>query len=401
MKRKNVDNRCYVAYLICVIILLISKENIMTRSEMICNELGAKFFCKDFVYENLKYFNSKNNRVELCDGLFEYLNIYVALQVKERNTNNQGKSNNDWLNDVVYGEASNQIKETIVAIKTNSITVNDLYHQPVQISNAYHICPIIIFDNSMITKYKRVICLDNEEKTIVNIFSLSDYKAMMETLVHPYDIIYYLQQRTLWLTKTQSLPCIALGDSDNISIISKIDTERDFASFFDKLVYEGNSIKKENALRLLAIINKFRENQIKKCPEYKTILHLLQKIKPQTATGFVERFKSTWDNACNGIIDYSKAVCVMEENRKTSIVFFSANADIAKQSFYELICDAKQQQHQVDAVLLIVFKGESKKECSIDWVYFEKPFIEEPEVLNEYKKLGLIPSDYTIEIVDS
>ena len=54
----------------------------MTKSEQICNDIGAKFFCKDFVYENLKYFNSSNYKVELCDGLFEYANSYVALQIK-------------------------------------------------------------------------------------------------------------------------------------------------------------------------------------------------------------------------------------------------------------------------------------------------------------------------------
>ena len=26
----------------------------MTQSERICNDIGTKFFCKDFVYENLK-----------------------------------------------------------------------------------------------------------------------------------------------------------------------------------------------------------------------------------------------------------------------------------------------------------------------------------------------------------
>ena len=184
----------------------------MNQSEKICNELGKKFFSKSYVYENFKYFNDKNNRVELCDGLFEYLDIYVALQIKERNKSTQGKSNEEWLADVVYGEAVEQISETIKGIRTNAITVNDLYHQPVKLNSSYSICPIIIFDNPSITKYKRLICLENLEKTIVNVFNLADYKAMMETLVHPYDIIYYLQERASWLNQTQGLPNIALGD---------------------------------------------------------------------------------------------------------------------------------------------------------------------------------------------
>ena len=66
-----------------------------------------------------------------------------------------------------------------------------------------------------------------------------------------------------------------------------------------------------------------------------------------------------------------------------------------------MLCYAKQQQHKVDAVLLIVFIGESKIDCRIDWIYFERPFIEEPEVLNEYIKMGLIPSTYTVKMQDN
>ena len=59
---------------------------------------------------------------------------------------------------------------------------------------------------------------------------------MMETLVHPYDIIYYLQERTAWLNQMQGLPNIVFGESGNVSIISRIETEEDFASFFEKYI---------------------------------------------------------------------------------------------------------------------------------------------------------------------
>ena len=73
----------------------------MTRSEQICNEIGAKFFCKEFVYENLKYYNATNNKVELCDALFEYASIYVPLQIKERSKVKGNKTEETWLRDIV------------------------------------------------------------------------------------------------------------------------------------------------------------------------------------------------------------------------------------------------------------------------------------------------------------
>lgn len=129
----------------------------MNRSESICNELGAKFFCKDFVYENLKYYNSSNKKVELCDALFEYASIYVPLQIKERSKNKGAKSEESWLEEVVYGEAVKQVQATVNAIKNNDIVVNDLYHQPVQINKNNLIFPIIVFDNPLINEYQRII----------------------------------------------------------------------------------------------------------------------------------------------------------------------------------------------------------------------------------------------------
>lgn len=127
----------------------------MTKSEQICNEIGAKFFSKDYTYENLKFFNSKNNRVELCDGLFEYAGIYIPLQIKERTVSSSTKSSEQWLNETVYEEAVRQVGDTIKAIRENDIKVNDYYHQPVEINKKNLIFPIIIFDNSEVTSYRR------------------------------------------------------------------------------------------------------------------------------------------------------------------------------------------------------------------------------------------------------
>ena len=101
----------------------------MTESEKLCNEIGAKFFCKDYVYQGLKYRDEKNNKLELCDGLFEYSEMYMALQIKERSKETNGKTEESWLSDVVYGVAVNQILNTIKGIKNIEIEVRDLFQQ--------------------------------------------------------------------------------------------------------------------------------------------------------------------------------------------------------------------------------------------------------------------------------
>ena len=367
----------------------------MTRSEQVCNEIGSKFFCKDFVYENLKYFNDYNNKVELCDALFEHGGTYLALQIKERSLSKGGKSTEVWLKDVVYGQAVEQIKSTIDAIKNKRIQVNDLYHQKVDIHNDNIIFPLIVFDNQDVTSYKRSVDYNG---TIISVLSLTDYQSMMEVLILPNDIFYYLQERNKWLTNDGGLPHIVFGDNENLSIVAKIKTEKDFANFFKNYTYDGDTTDRDNALKLLAIIGAFREHQIKKDVQYKTILRLLQFIEPKGATGFMERFDFAWQASCNNKFDYSRAII---DEKKTSIVFFSlGKSPFIDKRYYEILCDAKQLQHKSDSVLLICFIGDSSNKCQIDWIYYEREYIEAPKILEFYNDVGMFTGGVNREMYD-
>lgn len=360
----------------------------MTRSEQICNDLGAKFFCKDYVFENLNYFNDHGNKVELCDGLFAFGDFYVAIQIKERVENN-GRSDENWLKKVVYEKAVNQVVETVKTIKTVQLKVNDKYHQSVDLNRSNIIFPIVVFENDSITDYTKTIQVNDVR---INVFSLSDYRVMLETLMHPYDIVCYLEERFCWINKCNGhLPFFVLGEGEKTTIISRIKNEKDFSNFFSQYIYDGDKKARDDSLRILAIINSFREKQIKKCPDYKCILNLLQLIRPQMASAFIDRFKYSWDSACKNIFDYSKAIQLIVDNKKTSIVFCSVGTSpFEDKGIYTMICDAKQQQQHVDRILLIAFVGDNNNTCQIDWVYFEKPFIEEPEILIEYIKMGIL-----------
>lgn len=358
----------------------------MTQSERICNDIGTKFFCKDFVYENLKFFNNKNNKVELCDALFEYASFYVPLQIKERSMSKGEKSEEIWLNKIVYIEAFEQIKTTIEAIKNNNIEVNDLYHQAVLLHKDFQIFPIIVFDNPAIKTYKRVL-IDGNIK--VNVFRLDEYQEMMDVIIHPYDIIYYLQERINWL-KENDLPNLIIGEGKENTIIAKIKTEKDFALFFKQYVYDGDSKKQDEALRLLSLIGKFRNKQIKKNPNYKNILKILQLIEPKVADQFMARFDYAWKCAYCDKFDFTKAILINYEGKSTSVVFFSVGKkELTNKKYYEVLCDAKQLQHKADAILIISFIGDDDNGCRLDWVYYEKEYKEDGDMLKIYETLGM------------
>ena len=358
----------------------------MTKSEQICNEIGAKFFCKDFVYENLKFYNDSNEKVELCDALFEYASIYVPLQIKERSNNKGKKSERSWLEDIVYGKALEQIKATVLAIKNNNIAVNDLYHQAVQLDKNNLIFPIIVFDNPSIDRYQRVIV---EDDININIFKLEDFEAMMSVIMHPYDIIYYLQERVKWISN-QNLPNWVFGDGINSSIMDRIETEKDFSGFFKQYIYDGKSNKQHEALRHLALIGTFRDRMMKKNSNYKKILKVLQLVEPNVADEFMTRFDYAWKCACNDKFDYSKSAQVEVDGKSTSIVFFSiGRRELLAKKYYQVLCDAKQLQHKANAVLIIAFIGDENNCCRNDWFYHEQEYVADSGALKFYEEIGM------------
>ena len=333
------------------------------------------------------YFNDSNYKVELCDALFESGEMYLALQIKERSERKGSKADEQWMNEMVYGKAVEQMANTVEVLKKRTISFSDLYHQKVDVHNNNKVFPLIIFDNSNILDYRRSIINNGIE---INIMSLADYQSMMKVLTLPFDIFYYLQERKKWITESKRLPHLVLGDNEHVSIIAKINTEEDFASFFKLYMYDGDSRKMHEALRMWALINGYRENLIKAIPQYKIILRILQNIRPDDSVSFMERFDYAWQVACQDRFDYSKAIQIAIDGKKTSIVFFSlGRCPFANKRYYEILCDAKQLQHAADAILLICFIGDDKKACQIDWVYCEKQYIDEPEVLDYYNKMGM------------
>ena len=143
----------------------------MTLSEQICQDLNRKFYFDDFVLNNLFYY--KNGiKTEICDGLIEFDNTYVILQIKERNTINEDDT--DWLNKKVYKKAVSQIKTTLQIIKESPhLCVEDMYGQQVMINQQKEILPIIVFKNDNVEEYKKV--YHSSMKNInINIFSLQD-----------------------------------------------------------------------------------------------------------------------------------------------------------------------------------------------------------------------------------
>ena len=366
----------------------------MTESEKICNEIGEKFFCKDYVYQGLKYRDAKNNKLELCDGLFEYGNNYIVLQIKERAKEVKGRSEESWLYDVVYGKAVSQVVKTIDGIKNNKIVVKDLYQQPVELDKNYRVYPIIIFDNEKIEDYKKVVEVD---KIRINIFNIEDYQVMLKILVHPFDITYYLNERSKLFT--DSFPSYIIGEGEEVSMISKINTERDVVSFFIHYIYKGDLEKQNAALKLLNIIENFRKTQKNINLDYKKILKIFQMVDPYCAIGFIERFEYALQKSIENKFDITKNIGLILDDRTICITFCASGHAPFNKKYYEVICDAKQLQHKTDVVVVIAFIYDESQadKIQIDWIYYDKVLDDDEKVQQVFEMMGMYNGGITRE----
>ena len=165
----------------------------MTLSEKICQDINRKFYFDDFVLTNL-YYVKDGIKMEICDGLIEFEDRYIIIQIKERNSQ-ENTNNQKWLDRKVYKKATSQIKDTIDIInQIDNLIVQDLYGQQVEIDKTKSILPIIVFKNEEILDYQRVY-YSSTKNININIFSEKDYETMMEKIEVPCEIIDYLLLR--------------------------------------------------------------------------------------------------------------------------------------------------------------------------------------------------------------
>lgn len=201
----------------------------MTLSEKICQDLNRKFYFDDFVLTNL-YYMKDGIRMEICDGLIEFEDRYIIIQIKERNCQ-EDSNNQKWLVRKVYKKATSQIKNTIdIITQTENLIVQDFYGQQVNIDKTKSILPIIVFKNEEILEYQRV--YHSSTKNInINIFSEKDYETMMEKIKVPCEIIDYLLLRQE-LFQHSNFNMILDDSETGYFMMANIENELDMSDYF-------------------------------------------------------------------------------------------------------------------------------------------------------------------------
>lgn len=199
----------------------------MTKSEQITNIISEKFFLKQYIHSDV-YVKKEAQESEFCDCMIEFDEFYVVIQIKERNTDAEGDSRK-WFEKKVLKKAKKQIKDTFAYYEDNANTIFSKT-KDVKIDRKKKLLPLIIFLNTDIEKYERVVYSESLRSDI-NIFSFHDFAIMLETIVIPYDILNYLSYRTVFRNVAEGNLFIDTID-ENATMLSIPKNEKDYADFF-------------------------------------------------------------------------------------------------------------------------------------------------------------------------
>lgn len=360
----------------------------MTLSEKICQDINRKFYFDDFVLTNL-YYIKNDIKMEICDGLIEFEDRYIIIQIKERN-NKDDLNNQKWLEKKVYKKATSQIKDTIKIIKeTENLIVEDLYGQQVIIDKTKSILPIIIFKNEGVEEYQRV--YHSRTKNIdINIFSEKDYETMMNKIEVPCEIIEYLLLRQD-LFKYSNFNMIVDDSETGYLMLANIENELDIADYFLMKYTKGKSFNKLDVKNFLGIIQKYNLKRLDQTQDYKEILYRMLRFDRFGATYFMQRWNNCWDLSKKRILNCQQHIVGQNINERFGFLFISTKKDDIKDNndFYIHLTRLFIQKYQLETAIAIICYYEGENNYLVNWLFMSKPFEYDGEFQNSLNENDL------------
>ena len=362
----------------------------MTLSEQICQDINRKFYFDDFVLTNL-YYTKAGVKMEICDGLIEFQNIYIIVQVKEKSTHDDTLDNYlKWLEKKVYKKAVSQIKDTIHVLQNEkNLIVEDMHGQTVIIDSSKRIIPVIIFKTDKTFDYRKVYHSVNNDINI-NIFSIADYQTMMSILKMPIDITEYLCSRAE-IFKSSNVDLVVDDSKDNWLALGRIKSETDFANFFIGNRIKDASVDEIATYDFLNIISKYYSKRTNNNPEYKQIINRMLCLDRLGAKYFMERWNKCWDDAKNKTLRYQYRMIMQNQYEKFGFLFVSSKKGIKEDdnNFYAYIGNLFVQKYELDTAIIIINYYEGGGNFLVNWLMLSRPYSPDMELLQTLKELNL------------
>lgn len=196
----------------------------MTKSEQLLSAFSEDYFFKELVLDNLHFIPEGSSKIELADLIINLGDIILAVQLKERNDENQTNdpvSENNWLKDRCK-EAKKQVKRSLDLISSGALPAfQNKRGQGVYLQSDAKIIPLVVFDNNQITDYPHILRKHSDSGMDISCMSFPDYCEMCRILVTPMEIIEYLEYRKAIYVEHGDIDFMILNGHDNEIVLTK------------------------------------------------------------------------------------------------------------------------------------------------------------------------------------
>lgn len=357
----------------------------MTGSELQCTNILIDYFFKEFVYRDLYVYAGKQKQ-ELCDGLVEFQDAYVIFQIKEKN----GSTAQDWLQKKVYKKAVSQIKDTISKIRSgNIIEVESYTGEKVVLETQKQIYPVIIFDSDD-SEYKQIHTSSQNNDLRINVFSMDDFRMVLERIAIPHDIVSYIEMRSAFFKST--FPDLFINEiNEGLTTLAKIENEEGMIDYFIALV-NGNKYIDQNAIEgFKFVIKSFQERlldgELYNKEEYKQTLKYLLKSNRNTVHDFMLR----WQICVEHCMKKEETInhFLIDTGNKVGYLYLTEIPLVEKRDFIEFILRVFKYKFALKTVIGVVFNMIDEVEYKVEWILlsFENEYNEQYEKILEEEKL--------------
>lgn len=336
----------------------------MTGSELQCNNILIDYFFKEFVYRDLYFYKGKQKQ-ELCDGLVEFQDAYVVFQIKEK----RKSTAQDWLQKKVYKKAVHQIKETIAMLQEgNVIQVESYTDEKVILDAKKKIMPVIIFDSDD-RNYKQIHTSSQEKDLRINVFSMCDFKKVLESISIPYDIVLYLEMRSAFFEGT--FPDFFINNiSETMTSLARIENEDGLIDYYIAMK-NGNKFIDDNALEgFRFIIKSFQERlldgELYNKEEYKETLKYLLKSNRNTIQDFMLRWQMCVEHCMKK--EETMHHFLIDTGNEVGYLYITETSIIEEYEYIKFILQLFKYKFKLETVVGVLFNMINNEDYTVEWI---------------------------------
>lgn len=250
----------------------------------------------------------------------------------------------------------------------NAIRVESFSGEKVILDAQKKILPVIIFDSEE-RAYKQIHTSSQDKDLRINVFSMCDFRLVLERIAIPYDIVLYLEMRSAFFEST--FPDLFINNiSETVTTLARIENEDGLLDYFIA-INNGNKYIDDNALEgFRFVIKSFQERlldgELYNKDEYKETLKYLLKSNRNTIQDFMLRWQICVDHCMKK--EETMHHFLIDIGNEVGYLYITETAIIEEYEYFKFILHLFKYKFKLETVVGVLFNMIDKEEYTVEWI---------------------------------